>query len=45
VAFGTVVVLLGTGTPRPDAAASGPSTAIVVGSPLLLVDAGPGVER
>jgi ribonuclease BN (tRNA processing enzyme) len=41
----TVVVLLGTGTPRPDPDASGPATAVVVGSRVFLVDAGPGVER
>ncbi len=40
-----VVVLLGTGFPRPDPHASGPATAIVVGSRVFLVDAGPGVER
>ena len=41
----TVVVLLGTGVPRPDPAASGPATAVVVGGRVFLVDAGPGVER
>jgi ribonuclease BN (tRNA processing enzyme) len=41
----TVVVLLGTGTPRPDPSASGPATAIVVGTRVFLVDAGAGVER
>ena len=41
----TIVVLLGTGTPRPDPMASGPATAIVVGQRVFLVDAGPGVER
>ena len=41
----TVVVLLGTGMPRPDPEASGPATAIVVGERVYLVDAGPGVER
>ena len=41
----TVVVLLGTGMPRPDPDASGPATAIVVGSRVFLFDAGPGVER
>lgn len=41
----TVVVLLGTGMPRPDPEASGPATAIVVGQRVFLVDAGPGVER
>jgi ribonuclease BN (tRNA processing enzyme) len=41
----TAVVLLGTGMPRPDPEASGPATAIVVGSRTFLFDAGPGVER
>jgi ribonuclease Z len=41
----TVVVLLGTGFPRPDPNASGPATAVVVGDRVFLVDAGPGVER
>jgi ribonuclease BN (tRNA processing enzyme) len=41
----TIVVLLGTGMPRPDPVASGPATAIVVGKRVFLVDAGPGVER
>jgi ribonuclease BN (tRNA processing enzyme) len=41
----TVVVLLGTGMPRPDPEASGPATAVVVGQRVFLVDAGPGVER
>lgn len=41
----TVVVLLGTGTPRPDPTASGPATAIVVGSRVFLFDAGAGVMR
>ena len=41
----TVVVLLGTGTPRPDPTASGPATAIIVGSRVFLFDAGPGVMR
>ncbi len=40
-----VVVLLGTGTPRPDPEASGPATAVVVGTRTFLFDAGPGVER
>lgn len=40
-----VVVLLGTGTPRPEPDASGPATAVVVGPRVFLVDAGPGVER
>lgn len=41
----TVVVMLGTGTPRPLPDASGPATAIVVGNRVFLVDAGAGVER
>jgi ribonuclease Z len=41
----TVLVLLGTGTPRPDAQAAGPATAIVVDGRTFLVDAGTGVER
>lgn len=41
----TTVVLLGTGTPRPDPEASGPATAIVVGDRVFLVDAGAGVMR
>jgi ribonuclease Z len=40
-----VVVLLGTGMPRPDPEASGPATAVVIGSRVLLFDAGPGVMR
>lgn len=45
LADSTVIVLLGTGMPRPDPDASGPATAIVVGSRTFLFDAGPGVER
>ncbi len=41
----TQVILLGTGTPYPDPAASGPATAVVVGGRVLLFDAGPGVMR
>lgn len=41
----TVIVLLGTGVPRPEPEASGPATAVVVGGRTFLVDAGPGVER
>ena len=41
----TVVVLLGTGVPRPEPETSGPATAVVVGGRVFLVDAGPGVER
>ncbi len=45
LADSTVIVLLGTGMPRPTPDASGPATAIVVGSRTFLFDAGPGVER
>ncbi|MGH7524678.1 MAG: MBL fold metallo-hydrolase, partial [Gemmatimonadales bacterium] len=41
----TAIVLLGTGTPRPDPAAAGAATAVVVGHRVFLFDAGPGVER
>jgi ribonuclease BN (tRNA processing enzyme) len=41
----TQVVLLGTGTPRPDPSRSGPATAIVVNDRAYLVDAGPGIVR
>ena len=41
----TVVILLGTGVPRPDPLAAGPATAVVVGSRTFLFDAGTGVER
>jgi ribonuclease Z len=41
----TRIILLGTGTPYPDPAASGPATAIVVGGRVFLIDAGPGVMR
>jgi ribonuclease BN (tRNA processing enzyme) len=41
----TQVVLLGTGTPRPDPKRSGPATAIVVNDTSYLVDAGPGMVR
>ncbi len=41
----TVVILLGTGFPRPDPTASGPATAVVVGRRVFLFDAGPGVMR
>src|SRR3979490_3457563 len=44
-ASATRVILLGTGTPYPDPAASGPATAIVVGGRVFLFDAGPGVMR
>lgn len=36
----TEVVLLGTGMPRPNPAASGPATAVVAGDQVLLFDAG-----
>jgi ribonuclease BN (tRNA processing enzyme) len=39
------VILLGTGTPYPDPAASGPATAVVVGRRVFLFDAGSGVMR
>lgn len=41
----TSVVLLGTGVPRPDPLASGPATAVVVGTRTFLFDAGAGVEH
>jgi ribonuclease BN (tRNA processing enzyme) len=41
----TQVVLLGTGTPRPEPTRSGPATAIVVGDAAYLVDSGPGIVR
>jgi ribonuclease BN (tRNA processing enzyme) len=41
----TRVVLLGTGMPFPDPTASGPATAVTVGSRIFLFDAGPGVVR
>ena len=41
----TTVILLGTGMPRPDPNASGPATAVVVGSRVFLFDAGAGVMR
>ena len=41
----TTVVLLGTGTPNPQADRSGPATAIVVNGTAYLVDFGPGVVR
>jgi ribonuclease BN (tRNA processing enzyme) len=39
------IVMLGTGTPRPDPTRSGPATAIVVNGTPYLVDFGPGVIR
>src|SRR5215203_448706 len=41
----TQVVMLGTGTPRPDPQRSGPATAIIVNGTPYLVDFGPGVVR
>src|SRR5689334_24149890 len=41
----TVIVLLGTGGPPPVPEASGPATAIIVGSRVFLFDAGAGVMR
>ncbi len=41
----TCVVMLGTGTPRPDPNRSGPATAIVVNDTPYLIDFGPGVIR
>ncbi|PYO39058.1 MAG: MBL fold metallo-hydrolase [Gemmatimonadetes bacterium] len=41
----TQVVLLGTGTPNPDPARSGPAVAVVVHGAAYLVDAGAGVVR
>src|ERR1700686_3746518 len=41
----TQVILLGTGTPYPDPAASGPATAVVVSGRVFLFDVGAGVMR
>jgi ribonuclease BN (tRNA processing enzyme) len=41
----TRVVMLGTGTPRPDPSRSGPATAIVVNGTPYLIDFGTGVVR
>jgi len=41
----TCVVMLGTGTPKPDPDRSGPATAIVVNETPYLIDFGPGVIR
>lgn len=41
----TSIILLGTGTPYPDPAASGPATAVVVDGRIFLFDAGAGVMR
>src|SRR5262245_15793132 len=42
---GTRLIMLGTGTPRPDPNCSGPATAVVVNDTPYLVDFGPGVVR
>ena len=39
------VILLGTGTPNPNASISGQGTAIVYGKRFFLFDTGPGIER
>lgn len=41
----TIIVMLGTGTPRPLPDVMGPSTAVIVGQRVFLFDAGEGVER
>jgi ribonuclease BN (tRNA processing enzyme) len=41
----TSIVMLGTGSPRPDPDRSGPSTAIIVNDTPYLIDFGPGVVR
>jgi len=41
----TCVVMLGTGTPRPDPSRSGPATVIIVNETPYLIDFGPGVIR
>jgi ribonuclease BN (tRNA processing enzyme) len=41
----TRVVILGSGTPNADPEHSGPAVAVVVGSAVYLVDAGPGIVR
>jgi ribonuclease BN (tRNA processing enzyme) len=41
----TELILLGTGTPYPDPAASGPATAVVVNGRVFLFDVGAGVMR
>jgi ribonuclease Z len=43
LAAGLEVVLLGTGYPRPDPDRAGPSTAVIAGDDVYLVDAGRGV--
>jgi ribonuclease Z len=41
----TRIILLGTGTPYPSPAHSGPATAVVYGKRFFLFDAGSGIER
>jgi ribonuclease BN (tRNA processing enzyme) len=41
----TQIVMLGTGTPRPDPERSGPATAILANGTPYLIDFGPGVIR
>src|SRR5256885_16492149 len=41
----TIIITLGTGTPRPLPDVMGPATAVVVGRRVFLFDAGTGVER
>jgi ribonuclease Z len=41
----TIIVTLGTGTPRPLPEVMGPATAVIVGQRVFLFDAGEGVER
>jgi ribonuclease BN (tRNA processing enzyme) len=41
----TQIVMLGTGTPRPDPERSGPATTIVVNGTPYLIDFGPGIIR
>ena len=41
----TELVMLGTGTPRPDPQRSGPAAAVVVNGEAYLLDCGPGVVR
>jgi ribonuclease BN (tRNA processing enzyme) len=41
----TVIITLGTGTPRPLPDVMGPATAVVVGGKVFLFDAGEGIER
>ena len=44
-ASSTQIVMLGTGTPRPDPDRSGPATALVVNGTPYLIDFGPGIVR